>query len=151
MHFTLFCLPLFCFMPWPAFTSSVFAAFLTISTLLCSSSCTLYIAIMLSFPLPHLTLGLLFPLLCLCPSFCLSYTTFFCLSLPFSVSFCSLPPLLFCHMFFSSVLPCYMPVGLWLWMLHVLLCVTRAHSPLLLQLCWRMAPLTSGSAAVMVI
>lgn len=36
-------------------------------------------------------------------------------------------------------------------MLHVLLCVSGAHSLLLLQLCWMMAPLTLRSGAVMVI
>lgn len=80
------------------------------------------------FPSPTPTLSLPFPLLYLCPSFPLSCTIHFCLSL-FSVVY-------LCHMLFSTVLPCLMPVGLGLWMLHLLLCVSRAHSPLLRQLCW---------------
>lgn len=146
---SLFYLPPFCFIPWSAFTSSVCAASLSASTLFCSSSFTLHIAI--SFPLPHHTLGLLFPLLCLCPLVRLSNTNLFCPSVVFYLSFRRLPPLSFGHTLFSSVLPCLMPEGLWLWMLHVLLCVSRAHSLLLLQLCEMMAQLTLRPAAVMVI
>lgn len=146
-------LPLICFV---SCTDLLFLAlFLQLlslySTLFLSSFFTLHVDITLSSPLPHPTLGLLFPLLCLCPSFPLSYATLFCLAVIFCLFFCSLSPLSFCHMLFSSGLLCFMPVGLRLWMLHVLLCVSRAHCLLLLQLCWRMAPLTLRSAAVMVI
>lgn len=86
-----------------------------------------------------------------CPSF-LFYTLSFSapLSLPvFPPAVCLHP--LFSHMLFISVSPCLMPVGSWLGMLPVLLCVSRTYSLSLLQLCGMMAPLTSGSAAVMVI
>lgn len=105
------------------------------------------------FPSPHLSLGLLF---CrcmqhLCPSFRLSHTILFSPSVTLCLSSRRLPPSSFGHMLFISALPCLMPVGSWLGMLGVLLCVSRTHSLSLLQLCGMVAPLTSGSAAVMVI
>lgn len=54
---------------WSAFPSSVFAASLSVLQLLSS------ILKLLRVPLPHPTLGLLFPLLCVCPSFPLSHAT----------------------------------------------------------------------------
>lgn len=87
-------------------------------------------------PSPTPTLGLLFPLSCLCPSFPPSYAALFGLTIAFCPSFCRLSPLSVCHMLFSCVAVRLMPVGLWPRMLHALLCVSRAHSPLLLQLCW---------------
>ena len=125
----------------------------SIFTLLHSSSLVLHIAIMLDSPLPPPPPAAFLASFSrfISPSFASSFTHHTILSHCQFLSFSSLPPLSFCHMLFSAVLLCLMPVGLWPWMLHVLLCVSRAHSLLLLQLCWKMAPLTLRSAAVMLI
>lgn len=102
-------------------------------------------------PLPHPSLGLLFPLMCLCPPFCLSSTNL-CLLCHF-LSFLreSTSSLVWPHALLARRCGASCPWGCGPCTLHVLLCVSGAHSLLLLQLCWMMAPLTLRSAAVMVI
>lgn len=61
-------------------------------------------------------------------SFVSSFIGHTLLSASHFLSFCDFS---LCHMLFSSVWMCLMPVGSWLRMPHVLLCVSRAHSLLL--------------------
>lgn len=137
----------FCFKQKNASNFNMFSASRHVSSLFLSSFPSLHIDITVC-PSP-------IPLLASFSRFHVVVLRFFLHMPPFSVSFSvflwSLSPRLLFHMLFSLALLCWMPVGWLLWMLHVLLCVSRAHSPLLLQLCWRMAPLTLRSAAVMVI
>jgi len=100
-------------------------------------------------PLPHPTLGLLFPLSCVCVSFPPSYAALLFAFL--TVCLLSSPSVVLPHVFFSSLLLCLTPVGLQPMMQNVLLCVSRTLSLLFLQLCLNMALLTLRSAAMMVI